>query len=203
MIWATVSSRSCFCWLCRASPSLTAKNIINLISVLTIWWCPCVKFSLVLLEEGVCYDQCVLLAELYQPLSCFIRRSQRQPTPVLLPGKSCGRRSLVGCSPWGRAKSRTRLSDFTFAFHFHALEKEICTQSSVLTWRIPGTAEPGGLPCMGSHRVGHDWSDLAAAAAASFRTPRPNLPVIPGVSWLPTFVFQSPIMKRTSAFFGC
>ena len=51
MMWATVSSRSCFCWLYRASPSLAAKNIINLISVLTIWWCPCVKSSLVLLTE--------------------------------------------------------------------------------------------------------------------------------------------------------
>ena len=56
----------------------------------------------------------------------------------------------------GVAKSRTRLSDFTFTFHFHALEKEMATHSSVLAWRIPGTAEPGGLPCMGSHRVGHD-----------------------------------------------
>ena len=65
MIWATVSSQSCFCWLYRASPSLAAKNIINLISVLTIRWCPCVESSLVLLEDGVCYDQCVLLAELY------------------------------------------------------------------------------------------------------------------------------------------
>ena len=62
------------------------------------------------------------------------------------------------------AKSRTRLSDFTFTFHFHALEKEMATHSSVLAWRIPGMAEPGGLPSMGSHRVGHDWSDLAAAA---------------------------------------
>ena len=65
----------------------------------------------------------------------------------------------------GVAKSRTRLSDFTFTFHFYALEKEMATHSSVLAWRIPGTAEPGGLPSMGSHRVGHDWSDLAAAAA--------------------------------------
>ena len=65
MIWAIVSSRSCFCWLYRASPSLTAKNIINLISVLTIWWCPRVESSLVLLEEGVCCDRCVLLAKLY------------------------------------------------------------------------------------------------------------------------------------------
>ena len=52
--------------------------------------------------------------------------------------------------------SRTRLSDFTFTFHFHALEKEIATPSSVLAWRIPGMGEPGGLPSMGLHRVGHD-----------------------------------------------
>ena len=56
----------------------------------------------------------------------------------------------------GVAKSRTRLSDFTFTFHFHPLEKEMATHSSVLAWRIPGTVEPGGLPSMGSHRVGHD-----------------------------------------------
>ena len=62
----------------------------------------------------------------------------------------------------GVAKSWTRLSDFTFTFHFHALEKEMATHSSVLAWRIPGTGEPGGLPSLGSHRVGHDWSDLAA-----------------------------------------
>ena len=102
MIWATVSSRSCFCWLYRASPSLAARNIINLISVLTIWWCPCVESSLVLLEEGVCYDQCIFLAN-----------------------------SMSLCP-------------------------------------------------------------------ASFRISRPNLPVTAGVSWLPTFAFQSPIMKRTS-----
>ena len=59
-----------------------------------------------------------------------------------------------------------RLSDFTFTFHFHALGKEMATHSSVLAWRIPGTGEPDGLPSMGSHRVGHDCSDLAAAAAA-------------------------------------
>ena len=106
MVWATVSSWSCFWWLYRASPSLAANYIINLISVLAIWWCPCVKSSLVLLEEGVCYDQCIFLAELH-----------------------------------------------------------ICL------------------------------------CPASFCTPRWNLPVTPGVSWLPTFAFQSPIMKRTS-FFG-
>ena len=64
------------------------------------------------------------------------------------------------------AKSQTRLSDFTFTFHLHALEKEMATHSSILAWRIPGMGEPGGLLSMGSHRVGHDWSDLAAALAA-------------------------------------
>ena len=66
----------------------------------------------------------------------------------------------------GVAKSRTRLSDFTFIFRFHTLGKEMATHPSVLAWRIPGTREPAGLPSMGSHRVGHDGSDLAAAAAA-------------------------------------
>ena len=56
----------------------------------------------------------------------------------------------------GVAEGRTRLSDFTFTFHFHALEKEMATHSSVLAWRVPGTGEPGGLPSLGSHRVGHD-----------------------------------------------
>ena len=59
------------------------------------------------------------------------------------------------------AKSRTRLSDFPFTFHFHALEKEMATHSGVLAWRIRGTGEPGGLPSLGSHRLGHDSSDLA------------------------------------------
>ena len=76
---------------------------------------------------------------------------------------SCLENPMDGEAWWaavyGVPKSRTRLSDFTF--HFHALEKEKATHSSVLTWRIPGTAEPGGLLSMGLHRVGHDWSDLA------------------------------------------
>ena len=97
----------------------------------------------------------------------IVWRRQWYPTPLLLPGKSHGRRSPVGSSPVrGVTKSRTRLSDFNFTFHFHALEKEMATHSSVLAWRIPGTGEPGGLLSMGSHRVGHDWSDSAAAAAA-------------------------------------
>ena len=76
-------------------------------------------------------------------------------TPLQVPGKSYGWRSLVGVV-LGVAKSRTRLRTFTFTFHFHALEKEMATHSSVLAWRIPGTGEPGGLPSMGSPRFGHD-----------------------------------------------
>ena len=102
MIWATVSSWSCFCWLYRASPSLAAKNIINLISVLTSWWCPCVESF-----------QC------------------------------CWKRVFV----------------MTTAF---------------------------------------SWQNSVSICPVSFRIPRPNLPVTPGISWLPTFAFQSPIMKRTS-----
>ena len=83
---------------------------------------------------------------------------------------SCLENPMDGGAWWavvhGVAKSRTRLSNFPFTFHFPALEKEMATHCSVLAWRIPGTGEPGGLTSRGSHRVGHDWSDLAAAAAA-------------------------------------
>ena len=81
---------------------------------------------------------------------------------------SCLENPMGGGTWWatvhGIKKSRTRLSDFTFTFHFHALEKEMATHSSVLAWRIPGMGEPGGLLSMGSHRVGHNWSNLAVAA---------------------------------------
>ena len=85
------------------------------------------------------------------------------PTPVLLP------ENPMDGGAWstivhGVAKSQTRLSDFTFTFHFHALEKEMATHSRILSWRIPGTEEPSGLPSMGSHRVRHNWSNLAATA---------------------------------------
>ena len=89
----------------------------------------------------------------------------------------------------GVTKSRAWLSGFTFTFHFHALEKEMAAHSSVLAWRIPGTGEPGGLPSMESHRVGHDWSDLAAAAAVSKLTIANPLQLYPlklvslAVSW--------------------
>ena len=73
---------------------------------------------------------------------------------------SCPENAMDGGAWWaavhGVAQSRTRLSDFTFTFHFHALEKEMATHSSVLAWRILETVEPGGLPSMGSHRVRHD-----------------------------------------------
>ena len=106
---------------------------------------------------------------IYWLLKLLSRRRQWHPTPVLLPGKSHGWRSLVGLQSMGSLRVRhdwaTSLSLFTF--HFLALEKEMATHSSVLAWRIPGTGEPGGLPSMGSYRVGHDWCDLAAAAAAA------------------------------------
>ena len=92
------------------------------------------------------------------------RRRQWHPTPVLLPGKSQGWRSLVGCSPWGRTES-----DTTERLHFHFSLSCIGEgngnplQCSCL--ENPRTAEPGGLPSMGSHRVGHNWSDLAVAAS--------------------------------------
>ena len=73
---------------------------------------------------------------------------------------SCMENPIDGGAWWaavhGVAQSQTRLSNFTFTFHFHALEKEMATHSSVLAWRIPGTGEPGGLPSMGLHRLGQD-----------------------------------------------
>ena len=85
------------------------------------------------------------------------RKEDRQwhPTPVLLPGKSHGQ-SAWWAVVHGVEKSRTQLRDFTFTFHFHALEKEMATHSSVLTWRIPGMGEPRELPSVGSHTVRYD-----------------------------------------------
>ena len=86
----------------------------------------------------------------------YMRRRQWHPTPVLF----CLENPMDGGAWWaavhGVMKSGTRLRDFTFPFHFRALEKEMATHSSGLAWRIPGTGEPAGLPSMGSHRVGHD-----------------------------------------------
>ena len=104
--------------------------------------------------------------DLWALLGSLLWRRQCQPTPVLLPGKF-----RDGGAWWaavhGVAKSWTWLSNFSFPFHFPALEKEMATHSSVLARRIPGMGKPGGLPSVGSRKVGHDWSDLAAAAAGS------------------------------------
>ena len=92
---------------------------------------------------------------------------------------SCLENPMDGGAWWavvpGVARSQTRLSDFTFTFHFHALEKEMTTHSSVLAWRIPGTVEPGGLPSTGSHRVGHDWSDLVVVVCQTQNQPSVNV----------------------------
>ena len=101
-------------------------------------------------------------------LGLFVSLVQNMPQLYMHAGEgngnplqcSCLENPMDGETWWaavhGVAESRTRLSDFTFTFHFHALEKETATHSSILAWRIPGTGEPGGLPSMGSHRVGHD-----------------------------------------------
>ena len=139
MIWATVSSWSCFCWLYRASPSLAAKNIINLILVLTIWWCPCVESSLVLLEEDVCYDQYVLLGKLYYPLPCFIPYSKAKFACLVE-----FRELVMNREAWrpvihGVAKSRTWLSDWTelnwtpVLFHIHTPHLQ-SSHSCFMTW---------------------------------------------------------------------
>ena len=104
-----------------------------------------VKFSSFLENQSISYVVRILC-----------QRRQWHPTLVLF----CLENPMDGgawqASVHGVDKSQTRLRDFTFTFHFHALEKEMAAHSSVLAWRIPGTGEPGGLPSMGSHRVGHD-----------------------------------------------
>ena len=79
-----------------------------------------------------------------------------EPHSSTLPWKMPWTEEAGGLQSMWLLKSQTRLSNFTFTFHFHAMEEEMATLSSVLAWRIPGTGEPGGLPSMGSHRVGHD-----------------------------------------------
>ena len=101
------------------------------------------------------------LKHYFHPFVIFLRASaclgEGNGTPLQY---SCLENPMDGGALWaavhGVAKSQTRLSDFTFTFHFHALEKEMATHSSILAWRIPGTEEPGGLPSMESHRVEHN-----------------------------------------------
>ena len=101
------------------------------------------------------------------PLICFYKCSQASVLTHFS--------TLAWKIPWtedpdvhGVVKSQTQLSNFTFTFHFHGLEKEMATYSSVLAWKIPGTGEPGGLLSVGWHRVRQNWSDLAAAAAVRY-----------------------------------
>ena len=102
---------------------------------------------------------------------------------------SCLENPMGGGAWWaavhGVTKSWTRLRDFTFTFHFHALEKEMATHSNVVAWRIPGKREPGRLPSLGLHGVGHNWSDFAAAVARMFPVAQmvKNLPAIQ-VTWV-------------------
>ena len=109
-----------------------------------LWRVVCIKWNILL--------STVLESKILHPRIVIWRR-QWHPTPVLLSGKSHGQRTLVGCSPWAGQESDTaeRLH-----LHFHALGKEMATHSSVLAWRIPEKEEPGGLPSVGLHRVGHD-----------------------------------------------
>ena len=109
-----------------------------------------------------CHHFCIILNLVF-----FLRRKKQLP-PILCQGEgngnplqySCLENPMDGGAWWatvgGVAKSQSRLSDFTFTFHFHALEKEMATHSCILAWRIPGTEEPGGLLSMGSHRVGYN-----------------------------------------------
>ena len=111
-------------------------------------------------EDPTCYGAIKPVCHNYWSLHLESRRRQWHPLQY-----SCLENPMGGGAWWaavhGVAKSQTRLSNLTFTFHFHALEKEMAVHSSILAWRIPGTGEPGGLQSVGSHRVGHDWSDAA------------------------------------------
>ena len=99
-------------------------------------------------------------------------RRQWHPTPIVLPGKSHGRRSLVGCSPWGRwGLDSTERLHFLFSLPCTGQGNGKPTLVGFFAWRIPGTGEPGGLPSMGSHRIGHDWSDLAWLSLLGYGLP--------------------------------
>ena len=132
--------------------SLTCRGVISVSASVAMWPFLCVTAFLNLSS--------------YKDIS-HVGFGEGNGTPLQY---SCLENPMDGGAWWaavhGVEKSRTRLSDFTFTFHFQALEKEMATHSSVLAWRIPETAEPGGLQSMGSHRVRHNWSDLAATAAA-------------------------------------
>ena len=124
MIWATISSQSYFCWLYSASPILAAKNISSLILVLTIWWCLCVESSLVLLEEGIFCDQCVLLTKLL-PLPCYILYCKTEfacySRYILLPLLSRFIRVQICATPWTAAHQAPLSLGFSRQEHWSGL----------------------------------------------------------------------------------
>ena len=127
-------------------------------------WTKCGLEAIVLKMSDSFYASLTVCQVVFTDISILEMRAlrhRRRCTPLQC---SCLENPMDGGAWWaavhGVAKSQTPLSDFTFTFHFHAMEKEMEAHSSVLAWRIPGTGEPGGLPSMGSHRVRHNWSDL-------------------------------------------
>ena len=184
MIWATVSSQSCFCWLwsfsifgCKEYNQSDFGVDHLVMSMCRVFSCvvgrgcllwPVRSLGKTLLAFALLHSvfQGQLPLHFHFSLSCI---GEGNGNPLQC---SCLENPRDGVAWWasvyGVAQSRTWLSDFTFIFHCHASEKEMAIHSSILAWRIPGTGEPGGLPSMGSHRVGHDWSDLAAAAMLPF-----------------------------------
>ena len=168
-----------FHWASRPFDNWSSYFELTSVYVTTFLYSPCLLLCLIYEQDRDCYwTQFQGKHEtLNHPLDCIGCSVCDVLLAILGEGNgnpfqySCLENPMHG-GAWcaavhGVARSRTRLSDFTFTFHFHALEKEMATHSNVLAWRIPGTGEPGGLPSVGSHRVGHNWSDLAAAAAAS------------------------------------
>ena len=135
-----VSCTGCYWWLGDARSCI---QVVSLVWVLTIWY----SLGLVLWQ-------------------CRVWEKAMAPHSSTVAWKIPWMEEPGGLQSMG-SLSQTWLSDFTFTFHFHALEKEMQTHSSVLAWRIPWMEKPGRLQYMGSHRVRHDWSDLAAAAAAA------------------------------------
>ena len=200
MIWSTVSSRSCFCWLYRASPSLATKNIISLISVLTIWWCPCVESSRVV-GRGCLLRLVCSLGKTLLTLALLSEKAMapHSSTPAW---KIPGQRSLMGCSPWDREESDTTslsLSLFTFMIGEG--------NGNPLQCSCLENPKDGGAWCAAVYGVAQSRTRLKWLSSSSSSSPtlvctlRPNLPATPGISWLPTFALQCPVIKRTS-FFG-
>ena len=167
MIWATVSFQSCFCWLYRASPSLAAKNKINLITMLTIWWCPCVESSLVLLEESVCYDWCwswnskTLEFRFLSDTKCNVIMCTVKLFMLIERSYQSIRKQCKELTHWKRPWCWERLGageegddrGWDGWMAWPAWWTWVWVNSGSWWW----TGRPGVLRFMGSQRVGHDW----------------------------------------------